>query len=70
MVTEEEKIIICCNLLTGTLRGLEERARLTMCCKGTKMDKDLANQAVTEAERANYELLDILDKLVSFTAVS
>lgn len=63
MVTEEEKIIICCNLLGGTLRGLEELARLSMCCNGSKVSKVLAREAIQIAEIANDDLGDILSKL-------
>ena len=59
-LSDEEKIIICCNQLGGTLRAIEERARLAKCCDGEPMDPDAAQAMIQTAERCNARLLELL----------
>ena len=59
----EAKIIICCQQLGGTLRGLEELARLVSCCGADELDEALAREAIAVAEHANDKLMYLLAKM-------
>ena len=62
-VTEEEKIIICCNLLGGALKAIEEKARLAMCCGAAPIPNRLATRAIEASEKAFQELQEVLHLL-------
>jgi hypothetical protein len=64
-LSDEEKIIICCNLLGGTLRAIEERARLAQCCDGTELDDGIAGQMIRTAEKCDEKLRRLVEEEVA-----
>ena len=62
-VSEEEKAAVCCASYTGTLRAIEEAARLVTCCGATGIDPKLFEDAVEIAQEADEKLREILAEI-------
>lgn len=66
-IPEEEKIIICCNLLTGSVKAIEAKAHLVACCDSAPIPPELAHRAIRAAQVADRELREVLRRLTEGT---